>query len=78
MLNEERADEWEKINAYLKEHKYISNEEARKITGVIQRDKMSRTLKNWVKRGLLIQIVPPSKYVKDTKYKLSDAQDVKR
>ncbi len=78
LLNEKRASEWEKINSYLKEHKYIVNEEARKLTGVNQRDKMSRMLKNWVKRGLLIQIVPPSKYLKETKYKLSDAQEVKR
>lgn len=78
LFNEKRADEWEKISAYLKENKYINNEEARKVTRVVQRDKMSRMLKNWVKRGLLVQIVPPSGYIKDTKYRLPDAPEVRR
>lgn len=78
LLNEKRASEWEKISSYLRENKYITNEEARKLTGVVHRDKMARMLKNWVKHGLLIQIVPPSNYVKGTKYKLSDAAEVKR
>lgn len=78
LLNEKKASEWEKISSFLRENKYITNEEARKLTGVIHRDKMARMLKNWVKHGLLIQIVPPSKYMKGTKYKLSDAAEVKR
>ncbi|MCL5063065.1 MAG: putative DNA binding domain-containing protein [Nitrospiraceae bacterium] len=78
LLNEKRASEWEKISSYLRENKYITNEEARKLTGVVHRDKMARMLKNWVKHGLLIQIVPLSNYVKGTKYKLSDAAEVKR
>ena len=64
--------------SYLKENKYITNEDARKITGVVQRDKMAKMLKSWVKHGLLIQIVPPSGYVRGTKYKLPDAQEVKK
>ena len=78
LLNEKKASEWEKISSFLRENKYITNEEARKLTGVIHRDKMARMLKSWVKHGLLIQIVPPSKYMKGTKYKLSDAAEVKR
>ncbi|MDD5775274.1 MAG: putative DNA binding domain-containing protein, partial [Candidatus Omnitrophica bacterium] len=32
LLNEHRASEWEKISAYLREYKYITNEKAREIT----------------------------------------------
>ncbi|MEW6419814.1 MAG: RNA-binding domain-containing protein [Nitrospirota bacterium] len=78
LLNEKRASEWEKISSYLRENKYITNEEARNLTGVVHRDKMARMFKSWVKHGLLIQIIPPSKYMKGTKYKLSDAAEVKR
>ncbi len=78
LLNEYRPSEWEKISSYLKENKYITNEEARKVTGVVQRDKMAKMLKNWAKQGLLIQIVPPSGYFKGTKYKLSDSPEVKK
>ncbi|MBI4598175.1 MAG: hypothetical protein HY737_07250 [Candidatus Omnitrophica bacterium] len=77
LLNEYRATEWEKISGYLKEHKYITNEEARQATGVVQRDKMSYMLKKWVAQGSLIKIVPPSGFVRGTKYKLPDAQEVK-
>lgn len=78
LLNEYRPSEWEKISSHLKENKYITNEEARKITGVVQRDKMAKMLKNWANQGLLIQIVPPSGYFKGTKYKLPDSQEVKK
>lgn len=77
LLNEYTATEWEKINHFLKETKYITNEQARHITGVVQRDKMAKMLKKWVNDGLLIQMIPPSRYVKETKYKLPDAMDVK-
>lgn len=76
LLNEKIANEWEKISDYLERNKYMTNEEARKITGVVQRDKMTRLLKNLVRQGLLIQIVPPSGYVKGTKYRLSTTRDL--
>jgi ATP-dependent DNA helicase RecG len=78
LLNEYRPSEWEKISQYLKENKYITNEKARAITGIVHRDKMARMLKDWVKHGLLVQIIPPSGFVKGTKYKLTDAPDVKK
>ena len=78
LLNEYRPSEWEKISSHLKENKYITNEEARKITGVVQRDKMAKMLKGWANQGLLIQIVPPSGYFKGTKYKLPDSPEVKK
>ena len=77
LFNENRPSEWEKLSAYLREKKYITNEEARRITGVVQRDKMAKMLKGWVKRGLLAQIVPPSGYVRGTKYRLPDQPEVK-
>lgn len=78
LLNEYRPSEWEKISSYLKENKYIANEESREVTGVVQRDKMAKMLKNWARQGLLIQIVPPSGYFKGTKYKLPDSPEVKK
>jgi hypothetical protein len=35
-------------------------------------------LKNWAKRGLLIQIIPPSGYVKGTKYRLPGAEEISK
>ena len=78
LLNEKVATEWEKVSFYLEQNKYITNEEARKITGIVQRDKMTQILKNWVKHGLLIQIVPPSGYVKGTKYRLPGTTELKK
>ncbi len=76
LLNERQATEWEKISSYLGEYKYITNEQARRVTGVVQRDKMSYILRRWVDQRLLIQILPPSGFKKGTKYKLSGAPDV--
>jgi ATP-dependent DNA helicase RecG len=78
LLNEKRISEWEKVSFYLSKNKYITNEAARKITGIIQRDKMAKMLKNWVKHGLLIQIIPPSGYVKGTKYRLAGTEEISK
>lgn len=78
LLNEKVATEWEKVNFYLEKNKYIINEEARKITGIVQRDKMTKILKNWVRHGLLIQIIPPTGYVKGTKYRLPGTTELKK
>jgi ATP-dependent DNA helicase RecG len=77
LLNAQIASEWEKVSACLEEKKYITNEEARAATGIIQRDKMSRILKNWVKQGLLVQIVPKGGYLRATKYKLPTTKATK-
>ena len=76
MLNEKRATEWEKINSYLKKNKYITNEEARLITWITQRDKMSKILKKWVNKWLLIQIKPWSWYMKWIKYRIPDVSEI--
>jgi len=78
LLNEKIATEWEKISFYLGKNKYITNEEARKITGIMHRDKMARMLKNWAKHGLLIQIIPPSGYVRGTKYRLPGVEEISK
>ncbi|PIU18718.1 MAG: hypothetical protein COT16_01385 [Elusimicrobia bacterium CG08_land_8_20_14_0_20_44_26] len=77
LLNEKIVSEWEKINFYLEKNRYITNEEARKITGIVQRDKMTQILKSWVRHGLLIQIIPSSGYVKGTKYRLPGMTELK-
>lgn len=76
LLNEKISTEWEKVNHHLREHKYITNEEARKATGIIQRDKMAKMLKSWTKHGSLVQIIPLSGYVRGTKYKLPDTTEL--
>ena len=78
LLNEKVATEWEKVSSHLEKNKYITNEEARKLTGIIQRDRMAKMLKNWVRHGLLIQIIPPSGYVKATKYRLPGAEEISK
>lgn len=75
LMNERRASEWEKISFYLGEHKYITNQEARKVTGVLQRDKMTRFLKGWVAKGLLVQIIPRPGFVRGTKYRLPTSSE---
>lgn len=77
LFNEHQSTEWEKISPYLREYKYITNEQARKITEVVQRDKMSYKLRRWVEQGLLLQIKPPSGFKKGTKYKLVEAPEIK-
>jgi ATP-dependent DNA helicase RecG len=78
LLNEIRATEWEKVSTFLEQEKYINNEKARELTGIIDRDKMSQMLKKWVSQGLLIQIIPPSGYLKGTKYRLPAISDPTR
>jgi len=76
LINEKVATEWEKVSFYLEKNKYMTNEEARKITMTEQRDKMTKILKSWVEKGLLMQIVPPSGYVKGTKYRLPTNSEI--
>ncbi len=77
LFNENRPTEWEKISAYLSEKKYITNEQAREIAHVHDRNKMSYKLKRWVEQGLLVQIVPSSGFKKGIKYKLALSSDVR-
>jgi hypothetical protein len=50
LFNEKIATEWERVESFLKENIFITNEEAREVTHISQRDKMSRLLKQWVEK----------------------------
>jgi len=76
LLNEQAPSEWEKVLYFLTKHKFITNEDARQITGITQRDKMSKLLKKWVNKGLLVKIQPQSGYVKATKYRLPESEQM--
>ncbi len=76
LFNEKVNTEWEKVQHYLKQNKYLTNEIARTLTGVEQRDSMAKILKGWCMKGLLIQIKPLSGYVRDTKYRLPNSNEL--
>lgn len=76
LFNEKAPNEWEKVLHFLSKSKFITNEEARNITMIPQRDKMSKLLKKWVNKGLLVKIQPRSGYVKATKYKLPESEQI--
>jgi ATP-dependent DNA helicase RecG len=72
LLNEERPSEWEKVYEYLKENKFIDNQKAREITGIVQLDKMSKLFLKWTKQDLITRIPNDPKIKKNVKYKLSN------
>jgi ATP-dependent DNA helicase RecG len=76
LLNERKQDEWEKVRYYLVKNRYITNSEARGITGIIQAHTMSRLLRTWVSKGLLIKIAHENGSEKLTKYKLVNAENL--
>ena len=53
LLNIQKTEYWDTVNKYLEEHYRITNNEARRITGITDTLKMSRLLKSWVDKGLL-------------------------
>ena len=74
LFNTVRATEWEKVQTYLQsKEKYVNNEQVRKIIGNPDTSKVSRLLKQWSTRGLLIKVETGSK--KKTKYRLSSGED---
>ena len=77
LFNEDRPTEWEKVKKYLEKNKYINNKIARDITGIVQLHVMSRLLKKWTGKGLLLKIEVKSKSPRDTKYKLSNVDEMK-
>lgn len=76
LYNEHRPSEWDKIKAYLSENKYIGNEKAREITGVVQISKMSRLLSKWTKQGLLTRIEAKNGSKSGIRYKLANQEDL--
>jgi len=75
LFNEHMATEWEKVKIYLERNRYITNQIARDITGVVQKDKMYKMLKKWTGQGLLLKIDPTGSK-KDVKYKLLAKDDL--
>ena len=67
---EEATPEWSPVKAYLADHKFITNPEARQVAGVKQSDRMSRLLKHWSDKGLLERINGDNKSLRDYKYQL--------
>ncbi len=76
LFNEDQPSEWEKVRKYLEKNKYIDNKTARMITGEIQTYKVSRLFRKWVEKGLLLKIDAESKNPRDTKYKLSNIEEL--
>jgi ATP-dependent DNA helicase RecG len=76
LFNESRPNEWEKIKVYLAENKYIGNEKAREITGIVQVTKMSRLLGKWTKQGLLTRIDAKNGSKSAIRYKLANQEDL--
>lgn len=69
LLNEHTPSEWEKVREYLEANTYITNKEAREITGVVQLHTMSRLLSKWVQQGLILRVNSDAG-TKKMKYKL--------
>ena len=76
LLNEKETSEWEKVSHYLKTNKYITNRDARRVTGVVQITKMSKMFNNWVRQGLLKKITSTSGGHRGTKYRLPNSIEI--
>ncbi|MDB5188993.1 MAG: hypothetical protein JWM92_591 [Candidatus Nomurabacteria bacterium] len=53
LYNLQKIEYWDTVSNFLEENYRITNEQARKITGVPDSVRMSRLLKQWVESGLL-------------------------
>ena len=76
LFNEIVATEWDKVQQYLSENKFINNQQARELTGISDKDTISKQFKRWVKQGLLLRIDHPSGSKKLIKYKLATSPEV--
>ena len=76
LLNEIVATEWDRVQQFLIENKFINNQKARELTGITDKDTISKLFKRWVKQGLLLRIDQPSGAKKLTKYKLAATPEV--
>lgn len=56
LFNLQRVEYWDTVSKYLDEHYRVTNNEARRITGVSDTLKMSRLLKSWVEKELLERV----------------------
>ncbi len=76
LFNEIVATEWDKVQQYLTDNKFITNQTARKLTKIADKDTISKMLKRWVHQGLLTRIDHPSGSKKLIKYKLATRQEI--
>lgn len=72
LLNEIESTEWEKLHDYLVHHRYISNETARGVTGIVQSQDMTKRFGQWVKQGLLVRVPSDMNVRKNVRYKLAN------
>lgn len=56
LYNLQKMEYWDTVSKYLDEHFRITNNEARKITSIVDTIKMSRLLNAWVNKGLLERV----------------------
>lgn len=68
---EEKTKEWKNIKEYLKENKYITNEEARKILWEKFASVISLILRKYTEKWLLVRIPEDINVKKNVKYKLA-------
>ncbi len=69
LLNEARQSEWELVRDYLKDHDKISNADVRRITNTKSNVAVSKLLREWVDRGLLV-VSNPNEGTRNRRYRL--------
>ena len=75
LFNEKAPTEWDKVSHYLNEHKYITNKEARIALGIASEVKMSKLFRGWLKKNLIIKIVPRIGAKRNVSYRLPTADE---
>jgi len=76
LLNEIESTEWEKLEDYLSRHRYVGNEKAREITGIVQAQEMTRRFGQWVRQGLLVRVPSDMNVRRNVRYKLAAADSL--
>ena len=74
LFNAQKGTEWDKVSHYLThKEKYVTNEKVREIISNPDTSKVSKILKKWVEKGLLIKVETGAK--KTVKYRLPADQE---
>jgi len=74
LFNAQKGTEWDKVSHYLThKEKYVTNEKVRGLINNPDTSKVSKILKKWVEKGLLIKVETGAK--KTVKYRLPADQD---
>lgn len=72
LWNEIESTEWEKLNDYLLRNRYVGNEKAREVTGIVQAQEMTRRFGQWVRQGLIVRVPSDLNIRRNVRYKLAD------